>query len=116
MAGGHTASLAQKVCIMSKRKRQIKKKLVGKGRTNDAKRWLQSRAQPKNIIEAYSKRYAVSEMVARHDLISIGYYDEVTIQEYEKEGIKYEYMVEPLSGEMHLVLEGTEEYQLYEQF
>lgn len=90
---------------MPKRKRQAKKKLVGKGRTNDAKCWLNSRALPKNIIEAYSKRYAVSEMVARDDLTSIGYYDEITIQEYEKEGIKYEYMVEPLSGEMYLVPE-----------
>jgi len=100
---------------MPKRKRQAKKKLVGKDRTHDAKRWLKSRTLPKNIIEAYSKRYAVSEMVARDDLTSIGYYDEITIQEYEKEGIKYEYMVEPLSGEMYLVSEGTEEYQLYEQ-
>jgi len=47
---------------MSKRKRQANKKLIGKDRTNDAKHWLQSRALPKNIIEAYSNRYAVSEM------------------------------------------------------
>jgi len=70
----------------------------------------------KNFIEAYSKRYAVCEMVARDELISIGYYNEITIQEYEKEGIKWEYVVEPLSGEMYLVPEGTEEYELYEQY
>ena len=100
---------------MVKRKRQTKKRLAGKDRTHDAKRWLKSKALPKNIIQAYSKRYAVSEIVARDDLISIGYYDEITIQEYEKDGIEYEYMVEPLSGEMYIVPEGTEEYQLYEQ-
>jgi len=100
---------------MPKCKRQAKNKLVDKDRTHDAKRWLKSRALPNNIIEVYSKRYAVSETVAREDLASIGYYDEIIIQEYEKEGIKYAYMVEPLSGEMYLVPEGTEEYKLYEQ-
>ncbi len=99
---------------MPKRKRQAKKKLVGKSRTNDATRWLQSCALPRNIIEAYSKRYAVPEIVAREELMSIGYYDEIMIQEYEKEGIKWEYKVEPLSGDMFVVPEGTEDHELYE--
>ncbi|MES9906563.1 MAG: hypothetical protein ABW168_28260 [Sedimenticola sp.] len=99
---------------MPKRKRQSKKKLAGKGRTNDATRWLQSRALPKDLVEAYLKRYAVSEIVARDELMSIGYYDEIMIQEYEKEGIRWEYKVEPLSGDMFVVPEGTEDHELYE--
>ena len=101
---------------MSKRKRQAKKKLAGKGRTTDAVRWLNSCTLPDNLIEAYAKRYAVSEMDASDELESIGYADEILIQKYEKEGIKWEYMVEPRSGEMFVVPEGTEEYELYENY
>ena len=68
------------------------------------------------MVEAYSKRYAVSEMVARDELISIGYYEEITIQEYEKEGEKWKYMVAPLSGELYLVPEDTDEHELYEHY
>jgi len=46
--------------------------------------------------------------------MSIGYYDDIMIQEYEKEGIKWEYKVEPLSGDMFVVPEGTEGHELYE--
>lgn len=44
----------------------------------------------------------------------LGYYDENLIQRYEKAGIKWGYRVEPLSGEMLVVPEGTEDYELYE--
>ena len=99
---------------MPTRKRKSKKKLQGKGRTNDATRWLQSRERPKNMVAAYAKRYGVTEPVARDELISIGYYDEILIQEYEAEGIKWEYMVEPRTGEMYVVPEGTDEHEFYE--
>ena len=99
---------------MSKRKRQSKKKLAGKGRLNDAKRWLQSRSLPENLVESYSNRYSVSEIIASEELMSIGYYDDIFIQDYEKDGIEWEYMVEPLSGEMVVVPKGTEEDELYE--
>ena len=98
---------------MSKRKRQKKKKLTGKGRLNNAKKWLQSRTELNNLIETYSKRYSVSNAEAWDELITIGYYDDILIQQYEKEGIKWEYKVQPLSGEMYVVPEGTEEYMLY---
>jgi len=101
---------------MPRRKRQAKKKLLGKNRTNDAIRWLQLQSLPKNLIEAYSKRYAVFEIVAKEELISMGYYEEITIQEYEKEGVKWKYMVEPRSGELYLVTEDTEEHELYEHY
>ena len=76
--------------------------------------WLQSRPLPINLLEEYSKRYGVSRMVARDELMEAGYYDELEIQEYEKKGIKWEYQVEPLSGEMYVVPKGTEEHELYE--
>lgn len=76
--------------------------------------WLQSRCLPENLIEAYAKRYAISEVLARDELMSIGYYDEILIQEYEKEGIEWEYKYEPLTGEMFVVPAGTEDHELYE--
>ena len=99
---------------MPTKKRQAKKKLQGKGRTNDAKKWLQSNSFPKDLITAYVKRYAVTEAVASSELMEIGYYDELQIQAYQKEGIKWKYQVEPLSGDMFVVAEDAEEYELYE--
>jgi len=99
---------------MSKRKRQSKKKLAGKGRLNDAERWLRSRSLPENLVESYAKRYSVSEIIASEELMSIGYYDDILIQKYENDGIEWEYMIEPLSGEMVVVPKGTEEDELYE--
>ena len=103
---------------MPKRKRQVKKKLAGKGRIADAKRWLQQlqKTKPDRLVEAYSKRYAVTKLVAREELIVIGYYEEILIQEYENEGVQWEYRVEPLSGEMIVVPAGTEEHELYEHY
>ncbi len=98
---------------MSKRKRQSKKKLSGKGRLKDAERWLSNHPQV-DLISAYSKRYGVGEPIASHELMAIGYYEELCIQDYEKKGIEWEYKVEPLSGEMVVVPTGTEEHEIYE--
>lgn len=99
---------------MPERKRQSKKKLAGKARIADATRWLQQlRTRPASLVDAYSKRYAVTKLVAKEELIAIGYYDDLLIQEYENEGIEWEYRVEPCSGEMIVVPIGTEEHELY---
>ncbi len=98
---------------MPKRKRQAKKKLTGKGRLNDAKKWLINHPQ-KDLISAYSKRYGTSSYVAEDELMQIGYYDDLCIQQYEKEGVEWEYRVEPLSGEMVVVPKDTEEHEIYE--
>lgn len=98
---------------MAKGKRQAKKKLAGKGRLNDAKKWLLSHPQ-KDLISAYSKRYGVGSQIAEDELIQLGYYDELYIQHYEKEGIEWEYRVEPLSGEMVVVPKDTEDHEIYE--
>ncbi len=98
---------------MPKRKRQAKKKLAGKGRLNDAKKWLLSHPQ-ENLISAYSKRYGVGSQIAEDELIQLGYYDELYIQHHEKEGIEWEYRVEPLSGEMVVVPKDTKDHEIYE--
>ena len=78
--------------------------------------WHLQRTKQNSLVEAYSKRYAVTELVAREELTSIGYYEEILIQEYENEGVQWEYRVEPLSGEMIVVPLGTEEHELYEHY
>ena len=52
---------------MSKRKRNSKKKLAGKGRLKDAKNWL-SCSHHDDLIHSYCKRYGVSPSVAEDEL------------------------------------------------
>jgi hypothetical protein len=98
---------------MPKKKRQAKKQLVGKGRLNNAKKWLVNHPQ-NDLITAYSRRYGITSQVAKDELMKLGYYDDLHIQHYEKEGIEWEYRVEPLSGEMVVGPKGSEEHELYE--
>ena len=88
---------------MPKRNRQAKKKLNGKGRLNDAKMWLENHGVPKEIIGVYAKRYAITENEAESELMSIGYYDDISIQHYEKNGIAWEYKYGLLSREIFVV-------------
>jgi hypothetical protein len=99
---------------MSKRKRRSKKKLQGKDRLHDARRWLQFRPFPKKpLVEAFSKRYGVPEGTAWTELVSLGYYDQICIQQYEASGIEWEYRVDGRSGDMFVVPKGSEEYEMY---
>jgi hypothetical protein len=98
---------------MPKRKRQSKKKLVGKSRFTDAKKWLLNYPQ-KDLISSYSKRYGVNYSIAEDELMYLGYYDELYIQHYKKEGIEWEYRVEALSGEMVVVPKDTEDHEIYQ--
>ena len=99
---------------MPTKKGKNKKKLTGKGRTNDAARWLKSKEGPNcKYIERYSKRYGVDSGVAREELFELGFSEGVYIEELEGEGKDYEYIVNPLSGELVLVEAGTEEHELF---
>lgn len=98
---------------MSKRSRQSKKKLAGKGRLNDAKKWLINHPQ-KDLIAAYTKRYSVDSDIAEEELMQLGYYDELYIQYYEKEGIEWEYRVEATTGDMVVVPKDSEDHEIYE--
>ena len=98
---------------MSKRKRQSKKKLTGSGRIHDAKKWLTNH-YPEDLVSSYSKRYGVHSDIAEQELIQLGFYDDIFIQHYEREGIDWEYRVEPLSGEMVVVPKDIEDHEIYE--
>ncbi len=100
---------------MTKRKRKSKKKLNDQERLKDAGRWLQSRNCLKEpLVELYCKRYGVVQSDAWVELMSLGYYDELVIQQYEQAGMEWEYKVEPLSGDMFVVPTGTQDHELYE--
>ncbi len=99
---------------MRKRKQRSEKKLDREGRLGDARRWLRlgNRFRPP-LVKSYTKRYAVSDTVAWEELVALGCYDQLTIEAYEREGIDWEYRVEPLSGDMFVVPKGIEERELY---
>ena len=99
---------------MPTKKRNKKKKLTGKGRTNDAARWLSSKEGPHcKYVSRYVKRYGIDFDVARDELIQLGYHDQIYAEELESEGKETEYLVNPLTGELVLVEAGTEEYELF---
>lgn len=89
-----------------------KKRLDKEGRTRNARKWLQQQ-WPKNLLQAYSRRYSVSETLACDELMMLGYWDEIQIQSYEQESIEWEYMVDGYSGDMKVVPKGTPEWELY---
>ena len=99
---------------MLTRKRKSKKKLDSGSRKHDAKKWLMSKDGPhQKYLSRYIKRYGVDELVAREELYALGYYENVYMEDLEAQGLNYEYIVNPLSGELVLVPEGTEEHELF---
>lgn len=98
----------------SKKKRKQRKQFNSKTRKQDALKWLSNFGISDNLIDSYSKRYGCSEFDAETELMEIGYYDEIQIQSYNKDGVEWEYRIEPLSGEMVVVPKGTEEHQIYQ--
>ncbi|MDY0171204.1 MAG: hypothetical protein RBS80_31985 [Thermoguttaceae bacterium] len=99
---------------MRKRKKRSHKKLDREGRIEDARKWLRSGNRSRRpLLEAYTRRYGVSETVAWEELAALGCYDQLTIEAYEREGIEWEHRVEPLSGDMFVVPKGIEDYELY---
>lgn len=98
---------------MSKAKRRGKVKLKTAERIRDAQRWLRCNNRPSELVGAYSRRYRVSRVTAVDELNSLGYGEDVKIQQYEAAGISWEFIVEPRSGEMYVVPQGSSEYELY---
>jgi hypothetical protein len=99
---------------MPKRKRRSRKKLDRDGRLEDARKGLRlGNRSRRPLVESYTRRYAVSEAAAWDELVALGYYDELTIEAFEREGVEWEYRVEPLSGDMFVVPKGIEDYELY---
>jgi len=52
--------------------------------------------------------------VAEDELMQLGYYEHLCIQRYEQAGIAWEYRVEPLSGDMFVVPQDSEDREIYE--
>ena len=96
------------------RTRRSLRKLPRDQRKKNATRWLSQRPLPKNLLSAYANRYGVAPTEAHVDLLELGYRDEVAIQAYEQEGTEWEYKIEPLSGDMLVVPNGTPEWELHQ--
>ena len=93
------------------RKRQSLRKRSAKDRLENARRWLRQGA-PRNLLEAYVKRYGVSHYDAHAELHALGCREQLAIESCEKDGIEWEYKVEPLSEDMLVVPKGTPEWEL----
>jgi hypothetical protein len=64
-------------------------------------------------VPRYVKRYSVAEAVAKEELNALGYYENVYEEELAAQGVRGEYIVNPLTGELALVPEGTQEHELF---
>lgn len=100
---------------MGKHRRKSRKRLTAEERAQDASRWLKSlRLRLRgSLLAEYAKRYGSAEADARLELMALGYYDRLCIEDMEAQGISWEYLVEPLTGESYVVREGTELSELY---
>ncbi|WP_145986390.1 hypothetical protein [Methylocaldum marinum] len=79
----------------------------------DARRWLKKGLPVHPLTDGYMRRYGIERWVAQEELIDIGYREEVQIEAYEKEGVEWEFMYDPCSGEMKPVPIGTKKHELH---
>jgi hypothetical protein len=49
----------------------------------------------------------VAETAAHDEIVALGYRDHLQIQEYERQGVRCKYVVDPRTGDMEVVPEGT---------
>ena len=93
------------------RKRQSRRKLSAEARLENARRWLRQGA-PRNLLEAYVKRYGVSHYDAHAELHALGCREQLASASYEKDRIEWEYKVEPLLANTLVVPKGNPEWEL----
>lgn len=74
-----------------------------RGRRRDAPRWIEKYGIPENLLAAYMERYSVDADTAEGELFELGYYEEMTVQKYESEGIPYEYEYDGYTSDFRLV-------------
>ena len=79
----------------------------------DAKRWLRAGVRVMVLTDAYMKRYAVERWIAQEELIQTGHKEIVQIENYEREGIVWEYRVDGYNGELKPVPKGTQDHELH---
>lgn len=90
-----------------------KKKLSSSARIEDAKKWLRNGIPVHPLTDAYMKRYGVERWMAQEELMGLGYKEALQVEIFDREGIEWEYMYDPLSDELKPVPKGTEEHELH---
>ena len=97
---------------MKKRIKINLKKLNHDNRLKNAKKWLQN-TRLKDILKSYIRRYGIDSYYAYLELCELGYKEEMRIEEYEKDGIEWEYKYDGYKGEMYAVPMGTPDWELH---
>jgi hypothetical protein len=96
-----------------KRKKRSRKKLDAEERKRDAKKWL-FRGIPKDLLVTYAQRYGVSTSTAHHELVALGFKDNLSIEFYEAEGVEWEYKYDGYAGELKVVPKGIPDWELHQ--
>jgi hypothetical protein len=91
----------------------LRKKYSAKQRKNNAKKWLQERRTSKELVVSYAERYGVSEHEAVIELFELGYYEDIQIKYYEKQGIEWEYKFDGYTGDMKIVPKEIPDWELH---
>ena len=99
--------------MAKRRRRTSRSKLTSQQRKSDARKRLFKPGRPSDILKGYVQRFKVSEMVAYEELLWLGFEDELRIQQCDREGIAWEYKVDPLTDDMKVVPEGTPDWELH---
>lgn len=93
--------------------KRSKKRLSHEERIKDAKRWLRTGVRAVLLTDAYMKRYDLERWVAQEELMQIGYKETVQIENYERQGIVWEFKVDGYTGDLKPVPKGTEDHELH---
>jgi hypothetical protein len=94
-------------------KKRSRKRLNPEERMKDAKRWLRGGVRVMALTDAYMRRYAVERWIAQQELMQAGYKEIVQIENYEREGIVWEFRVDGYTGELKPVPKGTKDHELH---
>lgn len=65
------------------------------------------------LTDSYMRRYSVERWIAQEELVLLGEKDTVRIEDYDRQGIAWEYRVDGYTGEMKVVPKGTEDHELH---
>lgn len=94
--------------------RKSKKRLSAPERLADAKRWLKDGIKVALLTDGYMKRYGLERELAREELCLLGYGETVLIEDYQRDGVEWEYLYDATDGELKPVPVGTQEHELYQ--
>ena len=94
------------------KKPRSRRRLTPEVRLKNARKWLVQSPRA-DLLSEYRRRYSVEESVAYVELVQLGYRDDLRIQEYERQGIAWEYKVDGYTGDMKVVPEGTPDWELH---